>query len=64
MINKDEIITRVSVAYEQLSNCHSALCRNGHRGEDDDLIYSLQDVMNGILDIQVKLGAIKREADL
>jgi hypothetical protein len=59
-----EIVTRITVAYEQLSSCHSSICRASNRGENDDLIYSLQDAMNALLDIQVKLGALKHEEDL
>lgn len=59
-----EIAMRVKVAYEQLAACHTDLCRAYKRGESDELIYSLQDAMNSLLDIQVKLGILKREADL
>jgi hypothetical protein len=59
-----EIATRVKIAYEQLAKCHTDLCRTYIRGENDDLIYSLQDAMNMLLDIQVKLGVLKPEEDL
>lgn len=64
MTVNEEVSTRVVVAYEQLSICHSSLCRNYSRGENDDLIYSLQDAMNALLEIQVKLGVLKHEEDL
>jgi hypothetical protein len=64
LIKREEIVTRVAVAYEQLSSCHGSLCRNYNRGENDDLIYSLQDTMNALLEIQVKLGVLKHEEDL
>jgi hypothetical protein len=56
--------TRICVAYEQLAKCHDSLCRTLYRNDDDSLVYDLQDVMTKLLDIQVKLGAMKREADL
>ena len=59
-----EIAMRVKVAYEQLATCHTDLCRNCKRGENDDLIYDLQDVMIALLNIQVKLGVLKQEEDL
>lgn len=59
-----EIAARVKVAYEQLVKCNTDLCRTFKRGENDDLIYSLQDAMHTLLDIQVKLGVLKREEDL
>ena len=59
-----EIVTRVTVAYEQLAKCHADLCKVSKRGKNDDLIYSLQDVMHKLLDIQVKLGVLKREEDI
>lgn len=59
-----EIAARVKVAYEQLEKCHTNLCRNYKRGENDDLIYDLQDVMIALLNIQVKLGVLKQEEDL
>lgn len=64
MTNREEVATRVTVAYEQLSNCHGSLCRNYNRGENDDLICSIQDAMNVLLEIQVKLGVLKHEEDL
>lgn len=59
-----EIATRVKVAYEQLSKCHTDICLASKRGENENLIYSLQDAMNALLDVQVKLGVLKREEDL
>jgi hypothetical protein len=59
-----EIAMRVVVAYEQLAKCHTDLCKAYKRGENDELIYSIQDAMNSLLDIQVKLGILKREEDL
>jgi hypothetical protein len=59
-----EIATRVKIAYEQLAKCHTDLCRAYKRGENDELIYSVQDAMNSLLDIQVKLGILKQEEDL
>lgn len=64
MTVNEEVITRVMVAYEQLSSCHSSLCKNYDRSEKDDLIYSLQDAMNALLEVQVKLGVLKHEEDL
>lgn len=59
-----EITTRVEVAYEQLSKCHTKLCRTSSRDENNDLICLLQDAMQDILNIQVKLGVFKRARDL
>ena len=63
-MTNDELATRIWVAHEQLEKCHSDLCRNGVRGKDDELIYDMQDVMISLLNIQVKLGVLKREEDL
>lgn len=65
MINKEEIATRVAVAYEQLSHCHSELCRTFHRGVvRNELLECFSDAIHSILNIQVELGVLKREEDL
>ena len=56
-----EIATRVKVAYEQLGKCHTKLCRNSG---DDGLCEDFREVLNKLLHIQVKLGALKKEADI
>lgn len=56
-----EVETRVKVAYEQLSKCHTKLCRSS---ADAGLCEDLRAVLNGILNIQVKLGTMKREEDI
>lgn len=63
-MTKEELATRVQIAHEQLEKCHSYLCRTGVRGKDDDLIYAIQDILIKLLDIQVKLGVLKREENL
>lgn len=63
--HKTEIAVRVKLAYEQLAECHSAICRS--RPSPDDLIFirdDLHSIMNRLLDVQVKLGVLKREEDL
>lgn len=65
MKSRNEIITRVAVAYEQLSRCHSELCRTIQRGdESESILNSFSTAINDILDIQVKLGVLRREEDL
>ena len=56
-----EMDTRVKVAYEQLGKCHTKLCRNA---VDKSLCDDLQDVLNKLLAIQVRLGGLRREEDL
>jgi hypothetical protein len=63
--NKDEIATRVAVAYEQLSRCHSELCRSITRGDErDKLLDCFTDAIHSILNIQVELGVLKKEEEL
>ncbi len=65
MITKDEVCTRVKVAYEQLEACHTGLCRAINRRDDCSFILEdLRIVMSKILAIQVELGMIKHEEDL
>ena len=63
MIN-EEIYTRIKVAYEQLSKVHTELCRSDSKREQDDIIYDIQDILNALLKVEVKLGMIKQEEDL
>lgn len=61
---KEEMCTRIKVAYEQLGKVHTALCRDDAYKYDNELIHSVHDVLNAILKVQVKLGMIKKEEDL
>ena len=64
-MNKEEIITRIKVAYEQLGKCHTTLCRDTPRGDPDEiLLEDLREILNNLLNIQVKLGALRREEDI
>ena len=56
-----ELDTRLKVAYEQLAKCHTKLCR---QNADKDLCEDFREVLNKILNIQVKLGTMKREEDI
>lgn len=58
---KVEIDTRLKVAYEQLGKCHTKLCRSS---ADKELCEDFRELLNSILNIQVKLGMIKREEDI
>ena len=59
---KAELCTRVKVAYEQLSEVHTLVCKNYKRGiQSDKLLHELQDTINKILDVQVTLGMIAKE---
>jgi hypothetical protein len=62
LTNKEEIIVRTKVAYEQLAKAHDMLTisRDEDNGILDDFLYAI----HYILEIQVKLGALKREEDL
>ena len=62
MTNKEEIIIRTKVAYEQLAKAHDMLTIS--RDEDDSILDDFLNATHYILEIQVKLGALKREADL
>ena len=65
MIKKEEVATRVAVAYEQLSLCHSELCRAITRSDTrNELLECFSDAIHSILNIQVELGVLKREEDL
>lgn len=65
MITKEEICTRVSVAYEQLGKCHTKLCRVIGRGDDKEYILDeFKDVLNALLKLEVKLGMLKSEDDI
>lgn len=61
---KSEITTRIKVAYEQLSKCHTKICRTLPYYEDKALIGDFQDILNALLELQVKFGMIKREEDI
>lgn len=62
--NKTGICTRIEVAYEQLGKVHTELCRQCKSRDDNELIYDVQDILNAILKVEVKLGMIKREEDM
>ena len=62
-MTKEEICTRIKIAYEQLGKVHTELCRQCKDRNDNELIYDVQDIMNSILNLEVKLGMIKREED-
>lgn len=62
--NKTEMCTRIEVAYEQLGKVHTELCRQCKSRNDNELIYDVQDALNAILKVEVKLGMIKRKEDI
>lgn len=65
MITKEEIYSRVDIAYEQLGKCHTKLCRVIGRGDDNEYILDeFKDVLNAILKLEVKLGMLKSEDDI
>lgn len=60
-----EIAVKVKLAYSLLAESHTAICAS--KPGKDDLIFireDLKDVMSSLLDIQVKLGVLKREEDI
>ena len=60
-----ELATRVKVAYELLSQCHSTICGSRQTSDTLDIVRTrLHDVMLSLLDIQVDLGILKREEDI
>ena len=60
-----ELATRVKVAYELLSQCHSAICMSQQTSTTLDLVRpKLHDVLLSLLEIQVDLGVLKREEDI
>lgn len=60
-----ELATRVKVAYELLSQCHSTICGSPQTVDTLDIVRTkLHDVLLSLLDIQVDLGILKREEDL
>ena len=64
---KEEIYTRIKVAYEQLGKVHTKICRSNPTRDDThitEIIYDIQDILNDILKLEVKLGMIKREEDM
>ena len=63
-MTKEEICVRIKVAYEQLGKVHTELCRKHPKREDSEIIYDVHDILNSILQVQVKLGMLKREEDL
>ena len=62
-MTKQEICTRIKVAYEQLGKVHTALCIADPYKHDNELVYDVQDILNDILRLEVRLGIIKREDD-
>lgn len=62
--NKTGMCTRIEVAYEQLGKVHTELCRQCKDRNDNELIYDVQDILNAILKVEVKLGMIKMEEDI
>ena len=65
LITKEEICTRVDIAYEQLSKCHTKLCQVISRGDDSEYILDeFKDVLNAILKLEVQLGMLKSEDDM
>jgi hypothetical protein len=53
---------RVQLAYEQLSKCHSSICTNfSTRPDAAELLAELTAAMDQLLELQVKLGILKRE---
>lgn len=64
MITKEEIYSRVDIAYEQLGKCHTKLCRVIRRGDENEYILDeFTDVLNAILKLEVKLGMLKSEEE-
>jgi hypothetical protein len=58
-----EVNTRVKIAYEQLSLAHTAMCRYDPHRQNTKLLYDIQDGMNMLLKLQVKLGLRKLAYD-
>lgn len=53
---------RVQLAYELLSKCHSSICTNfSVRPDTAELLAELTTAMDYLLELQVKLGILKRE---
>jgi hypothetical protein len=63
-LTKEEFCTRIKVAYEQLGKVHTAMCKDDQHRYDTGLIYDVQDILNSILRLQVKLGLLKKEEDI
>ena len=66
-MTNEEICTRIKVAYEQLGKVHTGICRSHPKREDTEIteiLYDIQDILNDILKVEVKLGMIKREEDI
>ena len=61
-----EMKIRFNLAYEQLAECHTQLCKVTPRSDVNgcEVLADLADVMNGLLNVQVKLGMLKREEDM
>lgn len=61
-----EMKIRLNLAYAQLAECHTQLCKVTPRSDKKGcaVLADLTDVMNDLLDVQVKLGMLKREEDL
>ena len=59
----EEMYARIKVAYEQLGKVHTAMCRRHPRREDSEIVYDVHDILNAILNLEVKLGMLKREED-
>ena len=55
--------TRIKVAYEQLSKCHTKLCRTAPYYDNKELVEDFQGILNALLKLQVKLGLIDTEED-
>lgn len=62
--NKTGICTRIEVAYEQLGKVHTELCHSDNKRQRDDILYDIQDILNAILKLEVKLGMLKSEDEM
>jgi hypothetical protein len=56
-----EVNARVKIAYEQLSLAHTAMCRYNPHRQNTKLLSDIQDGMDMLLKLQVKLGIIKHD---
>ena len=61
-MNKDEVYTRLEVAYENLFRVHHELCKQFDRGVQDDFLNTLRDIIYGVVNLQQHLPIIDFKA--